>query len=125
MIFKKRNLWQYFKQFWEKKSFDQAIKFVFAKPLKIEIHNQWTFAPGPKLMKLRPSNWPFPRLEFSYSHFPVTALFDYHDIVKRKVINIAANAKNFKMKFIIFKNYHFRIIIKNLTKRNIFSLACK
>ena len=33
-------------------------------------------------------------------------------ILLRNIINIAANALNFKMTFVIFRNYYFRIIIK-------------
>ena len=81
-------------------------------------------------MKLRP----FSRQKFiviCYSQFPVYnhsygLNFFTTTIALRKVINIVANVKNFKITFINFRKYCFQIIIKNLTKCNILkTLALK
>ena len=43
-------------------------------------------------------------------------------ITLRHVMNIVAKVYNFKTTFIIFRNCYFRIVIKNVTKCNIFKI---
>ena len=46
-------------------------------------------------------------------------------IALRNIINIAANALNFKTTFIIFWNYYFQIIIKKLNEMQLSQLLSR